>query len=170
MKGFTLLFFSILMVNSLGVPPPEAFQEKRVIGWLERVHICPENLVFRAKMDTGAKNSSLNASNIEIFEQNGAPWVRFTVRDRRGVKKILEKKMLRKAKIKGDNGTCDTRPAILLGICLGSHFKEVEVNLTDRTGYNYQMLIGRSLLIGAFVVDPSLTFTRKPTCAGACGQ
>jgi len=170
MKGFTLLFFSILMVNSLGYPSTAASEEKRVIGWLERVHICPENLVFRAKMDTGAKNSSLNASNIETFEQNGALWVRFTVTDRRGVKKILEKKLLRKTKIKRETGTCDIRPAILLGICLGNHFEKAEVNLNDRTGYNYQMLIGRSLLNGAFIVDPSLTFTRKPMCAGACGQ
>ena len=52
----------------------------------------------------------------------------------------------------------------MLGICLGTIYKEVEVNLVDRSHFNYQLLIGRNFLIDSFLVDPSLTFSTKPKC------
>ena len=51
-----------------------------------------------------------------------------------------------------------------LGICLGNVYKEVEVNLEDRSKFNYQLLIGRSYLKNSFLVDASATFTLKPNC------
>jgi len=52
----------------------------------------------------------------------------------------------------------------MLGICLGSVYKEVEVNLVDRSNFNYQLLIGRNYLANSFLVDPSLTFSTKSKC------
>jgi hypothetical protein len=43
-------------------------------------------------------------------------------------------------------------------------YKEVEVNLEDRSKFNYQLLIGRSYLKNSFLVDASATFTLKPNC------
>ena len=50
-------------------------QEKRIVGWIERVKICPENNVFKAKLDTGSNNSSLDATKIIEFERYGKKWV-----------------------------------------------------------------------------------------------
>jgi hypothetical protein len=56
-----------------------SLQDKQVVGWLEEVKIYPGNLILKAKLDTGAKNCSLNAQNIVEFERDGEKWVRFEI-------------------------------------------------------------------------------------------
>jgi hypothetical protein len=68
------------------------------------------------------------------------------------------------ATIKQHGAESATRPVIRLGICLGNVYKEVEVNLQDRSKFNYQLLIGRSYLKNSFLVDASATFTIKTQC------
>jgi len=140
-------------VTSLALVSPVAAQGKQVVGWLENARIYPGNLVIIAKLDTGAKNSSLNASNITEVERGGERWVRFKVTNRYGKIAVIERKVHRIV-------------AILLGICLGNFYKEVEVNLADRSHFNYQMLIGRSFLHGNLIVDPSIKYTIEPKCIG----
>ena len=141
-------------------------QEKQVVGWLEKVRISPENLIFRAKLDTGAKHSSLNAQNIKRFEKNGVPWVGFTLTDRNGKQMRIQRPLLRNAKIKlrGKTEKTQDRPVVVLSICLDHIQKEVEVNLANRRNFNYQMLIGRSYLSGDFLVDPGKIFSKPPQC------
>ncbi len=52
-------------------------------------------------------------------------------------------------------GTNQKRPVVNLELCLAGISKNVQVNLVNRTGYDYQLLLGRSFLSGNFVVDPS---------------
>ena len=145
---------------------PVAAQGKQVVGWLEKVCIYPGNLIINAKLDTGARNSSLNASDITEFVRNGKQWVRFNVTNRYGTTATIEQKVHRIVKIKDHDGSPQLRLAILLGISLGSFHKKVEVNLADRSYFNYQMLIGRSFLAGNVIVDPSVKYTTKPICKG----
>jgi len=163
-KALFCLIASIFII--LAFITPAISQEKLVTGWIENVNIYPGNLYIRAKLDTGAKSSSLNAAQIQKFDHQGEPWVQFSVVDRKGKKFNFEKKVLRYAKIKDHGSEPDMRPVVLLGICLGAVYKEVEVNLEDRSNFNYQLLIGRSFLKGSIIVDPSATFTTKPKCEG----
>jgi hypothetical protein len=140
--------------------------EKQVAGWVERVSIFPGNLEIKAKLDTGARHSSLNTNHIEEFERDGATWVRFKLKNWKGRTAIMEARVIRLAIIKQIGTPSVTRPVIRLGICLGNVYKEVEVNLEDRSKFNYQMLIGRRYLRNSFLVDSSATFTVKPNCQG----
>jgi hypothetical protein len=74
MYAVALLGFALPLVD---LPLPA--EGKQVAGWLEKVRVYPGNLVIYAKMDTGAKYSSLNASNLTPFMRNGHQWVRFRV-------------------------------------------------------------------------------------------
>ena len=56
---------------------------------------------------------------------------------------------------------------VLLGICVGAYYREVEVNLVDRSKFKYPLLVGRSFLSGALIVDPSKTYAVEPNCPGA---
>lgn len=145
-------------------------EERQTVGWVEKAIVFPGNLQLKVKLDTGALNSSLNASQIEEFVRNDEKWVRFSVTNWQNLTATLEKKLIRTARIKEHDRASNQRPVIQLGICLANVFKEVEVNLVDRSNFKYQMLIGRSFLQGSFVIDPARTFTVKPQCQGAPGQ
>ena len=162
MRNFLTLFLVIL--GSLGLACPAVSMDKQVVGWIEGVRIYPGNLLVRAKLDTGAKNSSLNAPRIVQFERHGEEWVRFDVTDRQGKRATLERKVHRVAKIKQRGAKAEERLVVRLGICLGGVYREAEVNLTDRTGFNYQMIIGRSYLKEGFLIDSSATFTTESNC------
>ena len=136
----------------------------QVAGWVENVSIFPGNLKVKAKLDTGARHSSLNSTDIDTFDRDGERWVRFKLKNWKGRTASFEAKVVRMATIKQHDAQSLIRPVIRLGICLGSVYKEVEVNLEDRSKFNYQMLIGRSFLKKSFLVDASATFTLEPSC------
>ena len=138
-----------------------------VAGWVENVSIFPGGLKIKAKLDTGARNSSLNAKHIEEFERDGEKWVRFDLKNWKGRTASFETKVIRMATIKQHETESATRPVIRLGICLANVYKEVEVNLEDRSKFNYQMLIGRSYLRNSILVDSSATFKVQPDCQEA---
>jgi len=140
--------------------------EKQVIGWVEKVRIVPEDLRIKAKLDTGALNSSLHALEVEEFIHQGEKWVRFNFTNWQNRTATYERKVIRIARIKEHDRKSGERLVIRLGICLGQVYKEVEVNLVDRSHFKYRMLIGRSFLKESFVIDPALTFTIEPQCQG----
>jgi hypothetical protein len=140
---------------------------KEIVGWVEKVilHEGDKLIEINAKNDTGAKTSSLHCQCYNFFERNGQRWVRFTVINFKDEAIVLERKVHRIVTIKRHAGEeYQERPVIKLGICLGSTYKETEINLIDRTGLNYQLLIGRQFLENGILVDSSAQYTREPEC------
>lgn len=134
-------------------------------GWVEKVIISPPRMVIHAKLDTGAATSSLGATDIEEFKKNGESWVRFKITNRYAENLILERRVQRVSIIKRHLGKYQKRQVIRLGICLGDLYMVSEVNLIDRSNFQYQMLIGRNFLAGNIIVDTSATYTLEPRCA-----
>ena len=50
---------------------------KKIIGAIENVRLVPPHIVLKARIDTGAKTTSIDARDITPFERNGEEWVRF---------------------------------------------------------------------------------------------
>jgi hypothetical protein len=163
-----IVLLALIPFNLTGLSHAQSSgQDKQIVGWVEYVTILPENLKIKAKLDTGARNSSLNAVNIAEFKRGGDTFVRFDLTNWKGRMVTIEAKVIRMAKIKQLNSKPEHRPVIRIGICLEKFYKEVEVNLVNRSNFNYQMLIGRSYLKSRFAVDPSKTFTIKTDCRKA---
>jgi hypothetical protein len=139
-------------------------QEKRVSGYIETVRIHPGELALSARIDTGAMHSSLNARGVERFSRDGKPWVRFSLTNEAKRTVIIEGQVHRIARIRQHGGGVQERDVMMLGVCLGTVFKTVEVNLVDRGGFDFQMLVGRSFLGEDFLVDPSERFLLEPKC------
>ena len=136
-----------------------------MVGWLEDVRIFPGNLLVKSKIDTGAKTSSLNCNHCTIvLDNDGQRWVHFSVTDLNGKTMLFEKKVSRMATIKRHFGETQFRPVIKLGLCPGGVYKLTDVNLIDRSGLRYQLLIGREFLQHTHVVDAGRTFISTPTC------
>ncbi|KPK40310.1 MAG: hypothetical protein AMJ69_02800 [Gammaproteobacteria bacterium SG8_47] len=140
---------------------------KQVVGWVERVRLYPGELELQAKIDTGADSSSLHCTCITPVKRDGASWVQFNVENEDGEKVRLERKVLRTVTIKRHYGEAQERMVILLGLCVGKTYREIEVNLVDRGGFKYQLLVGRNFLAGDFLVDSSAKFLSEPYCEDA---
>ena len=159
---YIIILFSCCCYWLLSSCPASAAER---VGWLEDARIIPGDLLVKSKIDTGAKTSSLNCSNCKLFfDLNGQRWVHFSVTDLNGKTMLFEKKVLRMAAIKRHFGEAQLRPVIQLGLCLGGVYKLTDVNLIDRSGFKYQLLIGREFLQQTHVVDPGKTFISTPAC------
>ncbi|MCY1427726.1 putative ATP-dependent zinc protease [compost metagenome] len=125
-------------------------------------------------MDTGALTASLSAKDIELFTRDGDDWVRFRLATKDADDKVYEHKIARISKIKnradedeeGEASNVAKRPVIELDLCLGGIERKVEVNLADRSSFNYPLLIGaRALRDFGAAVNPARRFTAgKPNC------
>jgi hypothetical protein len=136
------------------------------IGWIERVLVCPGGHDLVARIDTGAKTSSIHAPEYTVFDRDGKQWVRFSGLDRDGRRYTFEAEFVRMSKIKNRDGSHRERPVVKLGIVLADTYHEAEVNLEDRSALNYRLLLGRRYLQQAdAVVNPSATFRTNPNPA-----
>ncbi|MEJ2059563.1 MAG: RimK/LysX family protein [Gammaproteobacteria bacterium] len=153
----------LLFMLAVYAPPLWA---KTVVGWVERAKVFynAHTLELHAKIDSGAKTSSLNADNLVRFEKDGKPWVRFEVVDAQGEHVVVERPLLRTAKVRRHFGDTQVRPVIELGLCLGDIYEVTQFTLVDRTGFNYPLLVGRRYLDGHFLIDPGRTHLSKPAC------
>ena len=154
---------SLIVAFSIFSPKP-LLAEKQVIGGIENVAINGSDFIVRAKIDTGAKNSSLHAEEYELLDRDSGQWVRFWVTDKKGKTIVLEKRIVRIVKIKRKGAELQPRPVIELDVCIGEVRKRVQVNLVDRGKFNYPMLIGRTFLNNHFIVDVDKKYTIKPNC------
>jgi hypothetical protein len=157
--------FQVIVITFVSIAAPASAKE--VVGWVENVKVYPGGIQIKSKIDTGAKTSSLNCQCITPIKRNGEDWVSFSVKNSDGDITMIEKPVLRVAKIRRFFGKSQERFVIKLGICLANVYREEEVTLMDRSGFNYQMLIGRNFTRGDFLVDPGMTFITRPSCKQA---
>lgn len=138
--------------------------QKRIMGRIERARITPGGVVVSAKLDSGARSCSLHAPQVTTFVREGKRWARFTLAGKKGSPVTIEREVVRTARIKRLGDTPSQRPVVMLGICLGGMLLDVEVNLEDRSNFNYPLLIGRNYMAGRIVIDPELKYTAEPEC------
>lgn len=165
LRQWAWLFFVVMLITPLSLGASSAYAKKTKVGWIEKVRVFPGQILMHAKVDTGADNSSIHATNITTFKKDGEAWVRFTLTSIDEQSKVLERPIFRTTKITRHGGADEDRLVVHLGICLGSIYKEdMEVNLANRENFEYKMLIGRSFLRGEALVDPSKEFVHEPQC------
>lgn len=143
-----------------------------LFGWVEWVLVGERQMKLKAKLDTGAETSSLDATGIRILRrrQSGQRFVEFQLTDDDSRRTItFKKRRVREARIKQHDGSFQTRPVVMVAVCLGDDLQEVEFTLIDRSEFLYPVLLGRSALAHLAVVDPSLTFSRDPACSDVKG-
>jgi len=166
MKNYRIIIFTVFAVIFTCFPVSlSAAHVKQVSGWVEKVALGNPPIVLQAKIDTGAKNSSLHTVEYHVFKKDDKDWISFAVVNKEGEGRRIEAPLLRYAKIKQkSNRPSRERPVIMLGMCLGNTFKEVEINLVDRSNFNYPLLVGRSFLKGNFLVDADHKYLNTPNC------
>ena len=131
---------------------------KLILGQEENVLIEPPGIVLRARIDTGAETSSIDARDIEVFERDGKGWVRFTLLDKKtNAPHTIETKVSRRVKIiqsSLDDGY-DRRVVVKLKLKIGDFSDFSEFTLTNRDHMEFSILIGRNVLKDVALVDVS---------------
>jgi len=133
-------------------------------GWIEKAILYPGAITLHAKLDTGAKTTSINVPKPAFFEHDDERWVRFTITNKDNRSTTIEKRVIRDAKIKRHFGNQQVRPVVLLDICIGNVRKREEVNLVDRSNLDYQLLVGRNFLKDDLLIDSGSTYILSPDC------
>ncbi len=139
-------------------------KQQVVAGYIEWAWLIDYKTVLRAKLDTGAKSSSLHAVNIVRFMREGKPWVRFAVNNNIGSQSTFVRPVVRIARIRRAGAAISERVVISLTICVSGKIKKADVTLANRKGMNYALLIGRSFLRSQILVDSGTTFLGTGMC------
>lgn len=156
-----------MLLAGLLMASPAALADK-VFGWVERATIEPWSVAVKAKLDSGALTSSLDAREIETFERNGEEWVSFRLKledtaSGETFTETLELPLYRDLRVRGAGGR-DERPVVLMKICLGDTVYEEQFSLRDRGEMNYPLLLGRRTISHLGLLDVRETFQQSPDC------
>jgi hypothetical protein len=134
-----------------------------VVGWREWLALPEIGIpAIKAKIDTGARTSSLHARNIEPFDgPDGQEWVRFSLRpDLRHPEFSVDcaAPASEHRQVRSSSGHPEERFFIVTTVAVGGVEWEIELSLTSRHQMKFRMLLGREALRGRCLVEPHTSF------------
>jgi len=140
------------------MPPTEL----PVIGWREWVGLPDLGIpAIKAKVDTGARSSSLHAVDIQLFRRGETHMVRFKVypfqRDRKHAV-TTEAVLLGRRLVRSSSGQEEFRPIIRTSIEVLGRSWLIYLTLAQRETMGFRMLLGRRAVRRKFLLDPGRSF------------
>lgn len=138
-----------------------------IIGWREQLALpdlgIPE---VKAKIDTGARSSALHAFDVETFERDGKPMVRFKVHPyQRDAQRTVtaEAELIDQRQVRNSGGQAQVRPVIETTVEINGYTFPIELTLTNRDAMGFRMLLGRQAVRKRFLVDAGRSFLHSST-------
>ena len=146
-------------VTATDAPDGEA---RTIVGWREWVSLPQADLDWvKAKIDTGARSSSIHAFDLEVVEADGEERVRFSIHpwqrsDEDHVELTLP--VLDRREVRSSNGQTEQRYAVAMDVTLAGRTITTVMTLSNRDEMGFRMLIGREALERGFLVDSALSY------------
>lgn len=143
---------------------------KAVIGWREMIALPALGIDrIKAKIDTGARSSTLHAWDVQVFKRSNVEMVRFNVhpvqRETR-TEVSAEGELIEQRWVKSSGGHETLRAVIRTEVLLAGARWPIELTLTNRDAMGFRMLLGRQAIrAGRLLVDPSKSYllSDRPT-------
>lgn len=133
-----------------------------IAGWREWVSLPDVGVPWiKAKLDTGARSSSLHAFDIDVVADGEVEKVHFWVRpwqESADDAVQVECDIHDRRRVRSSSGHAEERIVVILEIRMLGRTVPAEVTLTNRDAMGFRMLIGRQALRRRFVVDPARSF------------
>ncbi|SMY34757.1 hypothetical protein PAND9192_01486 [Photobacterium andalusiense] len=140
---------------------------KYIVGPIETIHVKDLDMDFKARIDTGANTTSINAYDLHVINGNNNPadnkesWrenlgkmISFKTANARGQEETHTGKIIKISKIRNAQGV-ERRYAVVMDLIWNGKSHAIPVNLRDRKKLEYKLLIGRNWLDGKYLVDVS---------------
>lgn len=129
------------------VEQPQEGNKTKITTSVVSVEIMGFSDALEGKIDTGAAQSSLHATEIEVEGDR----VTFVLNDRRYRTSVKSSQNVSSA-----DGGSQSRPVIAVSLAIAGQTVEVDINLNDRSGMPQQLLIGQDVIKAAnLVIDIS---------------
>ncbi len=133
-----------------------------IIGSEEWCHFDELGIpAIKARVDSGARTSSIQATDIQTFKFKNELWARFEVnplQNNRSISVRCQAQVVDRRNIKSSMGISEERLVIRTPIRMGEHVFEIECTLAHRNTMEYRMLLGREAMTGRYLVDPAKSF------------
>ena len=135
--------------------------EKLIVGRTEPVDLPEFGLMgLAAKVDTGARTSSIHCKDVELVTRDGEQQIAFTLLDPDHPEytgtRLYAHEFTTKV-IRSSMGEEQERYVIESDIVVAGRTVRTEFTLADREAMNYPVLLGRRLLRGNFLVDVGIS-------------
>lgn len=132
------------------------------LGWREWVSLPALGIHgVKAKVDTGARSSSLHAFDIKKTEVDGELWVEFKVHPHQHDQELVVEcraPVKDYRQVTDSGGHRSMRYVIETELSMGSETVRAELTLADRSDMLFRMLIGRTAMKGRYIVDPGRSY------------
>ena len=179
LRGFALGLIAAVgltfQVGATASTKDQAKPDPERMGFVEWVVMKDTGLRMKARLDTGAKTSSLHATDIEGFEKDGGDWVRFRLPlddhndidspENKGIVLEFERPVERTVLIKRKGAPSQQRYVVRMEFCIAGKIHETQFSLTDRGRFTYPALLGRRFMGDDNVlVDSTDSFLAEAEC------
>lgn len=136
--------------------------KSHLIGWREWVSLPELGIkAIKAKVDTGARTSTLHAFEVEPYDESGVPMVRFgihPIQKRTDVEVYCTAPVVDRRWVTDSGGHREQRWIILTQVSLGGITWPLELTLTNRDSMLFRMLLGRTGMGSHFMVKPDASY------------
>lgn len=137
-------------------------KELPIVGWREWAALPDLGVrAVKAKVDTGARSSSLHAFDLEVIERDGRSFVRFGIcpyqRSRYGAV-ATEAEVFARRKVRSSSGHARTRPVILTTLEMLGRKWTIELTLARRDQMGFRLLLGREAVRNRMLVDSGRSY------------
>lgn len=116
---------------------------------------------IKARVDSGAKTSSLQAANIKIVNRGANEWVKFEVsplQENRSIAIECQARLVDRRMVKSSSGISEVRLVIKTPVTIGDSTFDIELTLANRDTMEFRMLLGREALNERFIVNPAVNY------------
>lgn len=114
---------------------------------------------IKARVDSGAKTSSIQATNLKVITKNNQEWVKFEVtplQENRSITIPCEARLVDRRMVKSSSGISEERLVVKTPVTLGEDTFDIELTLANRDTMEFRMLLGREALTDRYVVNPAV--------------
>lgn len=118
---------------------------------------------IKARVDSGAKTSTIQADNVKPFIKDGQEWVKFDVtpiQDNRSIVVSCEERVTGRKLVKNTSGISEERLVVQTTMQLGDHRWKVDLTLANRDTMEFRMLLGRDAFMERCLVDVSKEYAQ----------